>query len=97
MASTRPGSAYLTTTGQIGNGAGPVRVYGFHVIAAGATPPVVVIKNTSASGTIFIQETGTASKGQTFNYGEGFYFPAGAYYTADANQTSVLFSYEQVA
>ena len=94
---SRHGSVLLTASGAIGIAGKPKIIYGFHVIAAGASAPVVVIKDNGTSGTIFIQETGTAgaAKGTSFDYGEGFYFPDDAFYTADGNQTSVLFSYDE--
>ena len=89
------GTAYLTTSGQLGTVGYPITVYAIHIISGG-TASVATIKNGGSGGTAYIQETGTISKGQTFNYSEGFYFPGGAYYTADGNQTSVLISYDQL-
>lgn len=93
---TRKGTAYFTTSGALGNGTSPVTVYAVHIISSGATAAVVTLKNGGSSGTIYMTETGAGSKGVTANYSEGFYFPAGGYYTADGNQTSVLISYDQL-
>lgn len=89
------GTAYLTNSGQVGKAATPITVYAIHVIST-STAAVVVLKDGGTGGTAYIQETGTTSKGQTFNYSEGFYFPDGCFYTADANQVSVLISYDQL-
>jgi len=89
------GTAYLTTSGQIGKAATPITIYAVHVIST-STAAVVKFNNVGVGGTVYIQETGTLSKGVTFNYSEGFYLPGGAYYTADGNQTSVLVSYDQL-
>ena len=90
------GTAYLTTSGQLGTVGFPITVYALHVISSGATAAVVTLKNGGSGGTTYIVETGTGSAGKTFNYSEGFYFPAGCYYTADGNQTSVTISMDQL-
>lgn len=94
---SRHGSVRLTGSGAIGIAGKPKIIYGFHVIAVGVTAPVVVIKDNGSSGTIYIKETGAggAGVGTTFKYTEGFSFPDDAFYTADGNQTSVVFSYDE--
>jgi len=96
MAGRVHGSAYLTTSGAVGIAGKPKMIYSIHVISGG-TVAVVNLKNNGTGGTSYIQETGVVSKGQTFNYSEGFFFPTDCYYTADGNQTSVLISYEEYA
>lgn len=95
----RHGSTYLTTSGAVGiakgSSAEPKIIYSIHVIS-GATPSLVTLKDNGSSGTIYIQELGTANQGQTFNYPEGKFFPNDCYYTADGNQTSVLISYDEL-
>lgn len=95
---SRHGSVRLTGSGAIGIAGKPKIIYGLHVIASGVTAPVVVVKDNGTGGTIYIQETGTggAGVGKTFVYKEGMHFPDDAFYTADGNQTSVVFSYDEV-
>ena len=50
----------------------------------------------ASNGTVYIQETGTPSNGAEFDYGEGFYFPAGCYASVDGNIVSALISCDQL-
>lgn len=96
MAGRAHGSAYLTTSGQVGRAGKPKMIYTMTIISGG-TASVAKLLNNGSSGTLYIQETGTISQGKTFNYQEGFFFPNDCYYTEDGNQTSVLISYEEYA
>ena len=91
---SRKGSAFLTASGQIGVAGAPLTISAMHLISS-STASVGQIKAVGTGGTVYISETGTLSQGVTFEFGtEGFYFPAGAYFTADANLVSVLISYD---
>ena len=92
---SRHGSQLVTADGVLGISGTAKFVYGIHIISA-ATGAVVNLRNgTLVTDTIYIAETGTASKGITFNYNEGFFFPAGCYVDVDANTTSVIVSYDE--
>jgi len=91
------GTALVTAAGVVGLSGKPITVYAMNIISTGGGGSVVTLRDgTTSSGTIYIAETGTTSKGVTFNYSEGFYFPDGLYVSVDANLTSVLISYDQL-
>lgn len=90
---SRHGSQLITASGVINPSGDPIIVYGIHILSSGGGAAVVSLRNgTSGSATIYITETGTVSTGKTFDYGEGFFFPAGCYVSIDGNTTSVLVS-----
>jgi hypothetical protein len=89
------GTAYMTASGQVGKAGTPITVYAQHLIST-STASLSTLNNGGSGGTAYIEETGTVSKGVTFNYSEGFYFPGGCYFVADANLVSVLISFDQL-
>ena len=97
MAGRTHGSAYLTASGSVGVASKPKMVYAAHIISTGGGASVLTLKNNGTGGTIYITGTGTTSQGITFNFGEGFFFPTDCFFTAGANLTSVLISYEEYA
>jgi len=98
MAANNKHGTVLVTAAGVALGIGkPITVYGIHLISGSGGGSVITLRNgTTAAGTIYIQETGTTSTGVDFNYGEGFYFPAGLYVSVDANLTSALLSVDQL-
>src|SRR4051812_37811186 len=94
------GSQLFTADGAVGTSGVAARVFTVHVISSsGATAPVLALRNgTSASATVYIQQTGTATvgAGNTFHFGtQGVLFPAGCFCDVDSNTTSALVVYNQ--
>src|SRR5260221_13909815 len=93
MAFGPTGSKIMTTTGTVTAVTVPTRLYALHVISG--TAAVVILKNNGTGGTAYVQATGTLNTGATFTFGPlGFFFPQVLFYTADGNQTSVIFEHE---
>lgn len=90
------GTQNVTADALVGKAGLPTRVFAIHVISG--TASVVALRNgQSVSGTVWIQETGTANTGKTFTYGEyGALFPNGCFVDVDANIVScqVVFAQE---
>lgn len=91
------GSQLVTADAVIGASGKATRVYSIHVISTGGGGAVVSLRNgTTASGTIYVTEEGTTSKGKTVAYGDtGLFFPGGCFADVDANTTSVLVEFSQ--
>jgi hypothetical protein len=89
----------LQATGDslIGEAKKATRVFALHIISG--TAAVVALRDgQTVSGTIYIQETGTANTGKTFTYGRfGMLFPDGCFLDLDVNTTSALIAYSQEA
>jgi len=75
----------------------PVRVFAIHVISGGGGAAVLTLRNGStASGTVWVTETGTTSRGKTVSFGtQGILFPAGCFVDFDTNTASVLVTYSK--
>lgn len=95
MAKLGGGTQLITADGVVGEAGKPIRIKALHILST-ATPAVVALRaGTTASGTIQLQETGTASTGKLAYYGEtGFFFPTGCFVDVDANTTSCLVSFD---
>ena len=90
------GSSIKTADGVLGTSGAVTRVYSMHILSGGSAGVVNLRAGTLVTDTIWIQETGTASTGKTFVYGEkGNHFSGGVYVDVDANVTSVVISYSQ--
>jgi hypothetical protein len=91
------GAVLKAADGVVGISGKPVRVFGLHVLSGGTAGIVKLYNGTTASGTLYVQQTcGTVSTGNLFEYGnEGFLFPNGCFYeeVVDANVTSTLISF----
>lgn len=91
------GTQLITADGVVGVSGKPVRVYAIHIISGGGGAAVVSLVNGTAAGTAVITETGTTSKGVTFQYGTcGMAFPAGCFVDIDTNTTSVAVAFERM-
>lgn len=90
------GSQLITADAVVGTSGQPVRIYTIHIISSGGGAAAVSLVNGTAAGTASITETGTTSKGVTFNYGTyGVLFPLGCFVDVDSNTTSVMVSFSQ--
>lgn len=98
MSMMQNSSTQLVTADAVISASGkPVRVYSIHIISGGGGGAVVSLVNGTAAGTATITETGTVSKGVTFNYGTcGHAFPAGCFVDVDTNTTSVAVAFERM-
>lgn len=90
------GSIRLTTDGVVGVSGKPVMVYSVVALSAGSNGEIVLRNGSSASGTVYVQQDGTASKTVTLNFIGGLYFPGGCFFDIDTNITAIVVSYEQV-
>lgn len=73
-----------------------VRVYNLHLRSGTAANPLQLLSGGSG-GTVYIEETGTANTGKTFDYGvEGHIFPDGVYATLASGNVSALISYKVI-
>lgn len=88
-----PGTTLVTADGTIGVSGKPVRVYHIHILSGGTAGVVALRNGTAVTDTIWVQETGTASTGATFDYGEGVLLPGGCFVDVDANVTSVAVTF----
>lgn len=97
MSSQLGGTQLVTADAAVGTSGVPVRVKMIHILSA-ATGAVVSLRNgTSASGTVYVTETGTANTGKTVYFGDsGVVFPAGCFVDVDGNTTSVAVTYAGV-
>lgn len=92
------GSKYLAADGVIGVSAKPVRIYSVEVLSGGTAGVLVLRNGSTASGTIYVQQTcATVSETNTFNWCGGLTFPDGCFFDKDTNVTSVVVNYEQIA
>jgi hypothetical protein len=93
------GSQRLTADGVVGISGHPVRVHSVVMLSGGGGAGELVLRDgTSASGTTYVIEAGTAaSKTKTYNFEGGVYFPSGCFFDIDTNTAAVVVNYEQVA
>ena len=93
------GSVRLTADAVVGVSGKPVRVYSAVMHSgSGGTGELVLRNGTAATGTIYVQEAGTAaSKTKTYNFTGGLTFPGGCFFDKDANTAAVVVNYEQLA
>ena len=91
------GTQLLTADGVVGTSGVPIWVYAIHILSGAGGGAVVSLRNgTTASDTIYVTETGTASTGKTVLFGNGgLLFPAGCFVDVDTNTTSVAVSFSQ--
>lgn len=74
-----------------------VIIYGINLVSGGSGGVVALRAGTDVTGTIVIQENGTAGQGKTVSYGEnGIVFPTGCFVDIDANVSFVTISYQVV-
>lgn len=95
MAQGLSGSKLMTASGEVGRAGLPCRIYSV-VSNSGASAGVSTFKNNGASGTTYLTLTcAVVSTSNSFMFPpKGLFFPAGAYWTKDANTDSVLVEYE---
>jgi len=85
-----PGNQLVLANGVVGTSGNPIRVFSIHILS-GASAGVVQFRNgTADTDTIFVQETGLANTGATFNYAGGVRFPDGCFLDEDTAPTSTL-------
>lgn len=93
------GSVRLTADGVVGASGTRTVVYSAVILSGSGGAGVLVLRNgTTDSGTVYVQEDGTAaSKTKTYNFGEkGLYFPSGCFFDKDTNVDAVVVQYEQI-
>ena len=90
-----PGNQLVTENGVVGTSGNPIRVFSIHILS-GASAGVVQLRNgTADTDTIYVQETGIANTGATFNYAGGIRFPAGCFLDEATAPTSTLVNYTE--
>lgn len=92
------GSQRLTADGVVGRSGSPIRVYSAVMHSGSGGAGELVFRNgTTDSGTIYLQEAGTAaSKTKTYNFCGGLFFPSGCFFDKDANTDAVVVNFEQI-
>lgn len=92
------GSQRLTADGVVGVSGKPIRIYSAVMLSgSGGAGELVLRSGTADTGTLYFQEDGTAaSHTKIYNFGEGFYFPAGCFFDKDTNTDAVVVNFEQV-
>lgn len=92
------GSVRLTADGAVGTSGSPTRVYSVVMLSGAGGAGTLVLRNgTSASGTVYVQEDGTAaSKTKTYNFCGGLLFPSGCFFDIDTNTDAIVIDYEAV-
>lgn len=88
------GSTRATADGAIGPSGKPIRVWNVTWLSGGSAGELVLRNGTSASGTVYVQQNGTASKTATLNFAGGLRFPGGCFFDKDANVTAALVEFE---
>lgn len=84
------GTKLITADGELLGAGDRIRINTLHIICGAGGNGVVLLKSGGSGGTVWVSETGTASKGVTFSYGEsGIVLPNGCYVDIDANVVSV--------
>lgn len=93
------GSVRLTGDGAVGRSGNPIRVYSAVILSGSGGAGTLVLRNgTADTGTVYVQEDGTAaSKSKTYPFGEGLTFPGGCFFDKDANIDAVVVEYEDIA
>lgn len=91
-----PGPTRLTADGAVGPSGKPVRIFSVEVLSGATAGELVLRHGTGASGTIWVQQDGTASKTKTFNWEGGLLFPDGCFFDKDTNVTAIVASYVAV-
>lgn len=92
----RVGFQRITGDAQIGSG--PVAIFGINLISGGSASTLALKNGTDTTGTIVIQEKGTASQGVSFSYGgNGIVFPSGCFADADANISAATIWYQTLS
>ena len=93
------GSVRLTADGLVGGSGKAIRVYSAVMQSgSGGAGELVLRDGTTASGTIYVQEAGTAaSKTKTYNFCGGLTFPNGCFFDKDTNTDAVVVNYEQIS
>lgn len=92
------GPAVLTADGVIGVSGKPVRIYSVVMLSGSGGAGELVLRNgTSASGTIYVKEDGSAaSHTDTYNFAGGLTFQGGCFFDKDTNTDQIVVSFEQV-
>ncbi len=87
-----------TSDGVLSTSGEPVIIYGVHILSGAGGGGVVNLRSgTAVSGSIIIQEKGTASVGKSVSYGGiGILFPDGCYVDIDANTDHVTIDYQRL-
>lgn len=92
------GSVRLTADGAVGKSGKRTVVHSVVMLAGAGGAGVLVLRDgTADTGTVYVQEDGTAaSKTKTYNFEGGLYFPTGCFFDKDTNTTAVVVNYEQL-
>ena len=88
------GSTRVTADGAIGPSGGRIRVWNVTWLSGASAGELVLRDGTSASGTVYVQQNGTASKTAVLNWAKGLMFPSGCFFDKDTNVTAAVVSYE---
>ena len=89
------GSELVTLSKTVGRSGYPFRLTGISILSGGTASVAssVTIRNgTTASDTIWIEETGTGDTSKSIDYGSGVLLTSGCFISTDANTTSVVVS-----
>lgn len=90
MLNVNSGSVRLTGDGSVGPSGEPFRVFSATFLSGGSAGTLVLRNGTSASGTVYVQQAGTASETVTINFENGLRFNSGCFFDIDANVTAVV-------
>lgn len=95
------GSKKITASGLVGSSAisganpKPVRVYSISLKSGGSASVLSLLDGTDASGTEYVNMTGTASTGAVLNFAGGLRFPDGLYAVVDGSISYAVISFTE--
>jgi len=88
------GTQVMTADAAVGVSGSPVRVFTVNLKSGGTAGNIVLRNGTTASGTVYLDFTGTINVGTIYDIGnEGMLFPGGCFYDHDANNAHVSIVY----
>lgn len=87
------GSAIYTGDSVVGISGKPVRVFSATWLSDGTARALVLRNGTSASGTIYVNQAGTASVSVTQNWEGGLLFPDGCFLDFTASMVSAVIEF----
>ena len=84
------GSVRVTADSVVGRSGSPLRVFSVTWLSGAAGGELVLRNGTDATGTIYVQQDGTAGKTVVQSWDEGLLFPNGCFFDKDANVTAAV-------
>lgn len=85
------GSVAATADSVIGASGKPVRIYNATWLSTGSAGTLVLRNGSDATGTVWVQQEGTASQTKTVNWEGGLLFTSGCFFDKDASVTLAVF------